>query len=394
MITVSAALDHLFGLIQPLDIEEVPLTAAFGRVLARPVIALRDQPPFAASAMDGYAIRAADARSRAKLVVAGQSVAGRAAGHALLPGQAFRIFTGAPLPDGADCVVIQEDVEATGDTVSLGPVAAGFGPGANVRPIGNDFASGAELSAPRRLSAADIALLAAMHQPRIPVFRRPDVALIATGDELVTPGDPPGNDQIAASNSYGLHAMLTGLGARPRLLPIAPDNLSALDQAFSLARGADLIVTIGGASVGDHDLVALAATHAGLDLAFHKVAMRPGKPLMAGRLHGAALLGLPGNPVSAMVCGHVFLGPMIRVLTGLPAAPAPRRTATLASPLPPNGPREHYLRARRQGDAVAAFARQDSSLLTLLAEADCLIVQPTSDPARPAGASVEVIDLT
>jgi len=392
MITVAAALDHLFGLVAPLVIEDVPLTAASGRVLARPMVALRDQPPFAASAMDGYAVRAADARPGASLQLAGQSAAGRRADHILAPGHAIRIFTGAPLPDGADCVIIQEDVTAEAGRITLGP-AAEPSPGANIRPPGNDFRAGATLGAPRRLTPADIALLAAMHHPRVPVFRQPQVALIATGDELVTPGDEPGPDQIAASNSYGLHALLTALGARPRLLPIARDTLPALDQAFALAGDADLIVTIGGASVGDHDLVARAAARAGMEPAFHKVAMRPGKPLMAGRLQGTALLGLPGNPVSAMVCGHVFLAPMIRVMSGLPAAPTPRRTATLAAALPANGPREHYLRARHQDGRVAAFSRQDSSLLTLLSQADCLIVQPASDPGRPAGAPVEIIDL-
>jgi molybdopterin molybdotransferase len=393
MITVAEALDRLFALVAPLGAEDVPLTAALGRVLARPLAAARDQPPFAAAAMDGYAIRAADARPGAQLALVGESVAGRRAEAALGPGQAIRIFTGAPLPEGADLIVIQEDVTRNGATVILGP-AADFGPGANIRPAGNDFRAGTLVAAPRRLTPADIALLAAMHHARLPVTRRPDVALIATGDELVTPGEVPGPDQIAASNSYGLHALLTALGAAPRLLPIARDNLGAFDQAFALARGADLIVTIGGASVGEHDLVARAAAGAGMEAAFHKVAMRPGKPLLAGRLGETALIGLPGNPVSAMVCGHVFMAPMVRVLLGLPAAPAPRVAATLTAPLSPNGPREHYLRARAEGQGVAPFPRQDSSLLTVLAAADCLIVQPAGDPGRPAGAMVEVLPLS
>jgi molybdopterin molybdotransferase len=393
MITVAEALDRLFALVSPLGVEEVPLTAALGRVLARSLAASRDQPPFAAAAMDGYAIRSADARPGARLTLVAEAAAGRRAGVDLCPGEAIRIFTGAPLPKGADLVVIQEDTAREGDAVILGP-AADLAPGSNIRPAGNDFRAGAEVSAPRRLGPADIALLAAMHHARLPVTRRAEVALIATGDELVTPGEAPGPDQIAASNSYGLHALVTALGARARLLPIARDDLSALDQAFALARGADLVVTIGGASVGDHDLVARAAAGAGMEPAFHKVAMRPGKPLLAGRLGGTALLGLPGNPVSAMVCGHVFLAPMIRVLHGLPAAPAPRLSATLVTALPANGPREHYLRARRDGPGVAPFPRQDSSLLTVLAAADCLIVQPAGDPGRPAGAMVEIVPLT
>ena len=394
MISVAEALARLFDLVAPLGTEEVPLTAALGRVLARPLVASRDQPPFAAAAMDGYAIRSADARPGARLALAGEAAAGRPAALPCGPGQAIRIFTGAALPAGADLIVIQEDVTREGGEVILGP-AADLAAGANIRPAGNDFRAGATLGAPRRLTPADIALIAAMNHARLPVTRRPDVALIATGDELVTPGEEPGPDRIAASNSYGLHALLTALGARPRLLPIARDDLAALDQAFALARGADLIVTIGGASVGDHDLVARAAAGAGMEPAFHKVAMRPGKPLLAGRLGGSALLGLPGNPVSAMVCGHVFLAPMVRVLLGLPAAPAPRASATLATALPPNGPREHYLRARRDSAGRATpFPRQDSSLLTVLAEADCLIVQPPGDPGQPAGATVPILPLT
>jgi molybdopterin molybdotransferase len=393
MIPVAEALDHLFALVSPLATEDVPLTAAMDRVLARPVSARRDQPPFAASAMDGYALRSADARPGARLTVTGESAAGRRADIAPGPGEAIRIFTGAPVPPGADLVVIQEDVTRDRTIITLGPGAA-TAPGANIRPAGNDFRTGATLAAPRRLSPADIALAAAMGHARLPVTRAPDVALIATGDELIPPGEDPGPDQIPASNSYGLHALLTALGARPRLLPIARDDLASLDQAFAMARGADLIVTIGGASVGDHDLVARAAQAAGMEPTFHKVAMRPGKPLMAGRLRGTALLGLPGNPVSAMVCGHVFMAPMIQALLGLPPAPAPRRLAPLAIPLPANGPREHYLRARRGPDGVIPFSRQDSSLLTLLSEADCLLVQPPGDPARAAGTSVEIIELS
>lgn len=392
MITVSEALDRLFALVSPLDVEEVPLTDAQGRVLARPIVARRDQPPYAASAMDGYAICASDARPGATLAVTGQSAAGQRSGSTVTPGTAIRIFTGAPVPPGADLVVLQEDVIRSDDSIVITD-KTDTSTGANIRPAGNDFRAGATLSAPRRLSPADIALAAAMGHARLTVTRRPDVALIATGNELVQPGEDPGPDQIAASNSYGLHALLTRLGAQPRLLPIARDDLDSLAQSFAFARGADLIVTIGGASVGDHDLVARAAAAAGMEPTFHKVAMRPGKPLMAGRLQGTALLGLPGNPVSAMVCGTIFMSPMVRVLQGLPATPASRLPATLDAPLPPNGPREHYLRARRTRTGVTPFQRQDSSLLTLLAEADCLIVQPASDPGRAAGQPVDIIEI-
>ncbi len=391
MITVSEALDRLFGLVAPLDVEVVPLTAAQGRVLARPIAARRDQPPFPASAMDGYAISAADARPGATLTVTGESVAGQRSTATVTPGTAIRIFTGAPVPKGADLVILQEDVIRSGISIVITDKTDTVA-GANIRPAGNDFRNGATLTAPRLLSPADIALAAAMGHARLTVTRRPDVALIATGNELVQPGEDPGPDQIAASNSYGLHALLTRLGALPRLLPIARDDLDSLAQSFVFARGADLIVTIGGASVGDHDLVARAAAAAGMDPTFHKVAMRPGKPLMAGRLQGSALLGLPGNPVSAMVCGTIFMSPMVRVLQGLPAAPAARRPAILDTALPPNGPREHYLRARRTPTGVSPFQRQDSSLLSLLSQADCLIVQPVNDPGRDAGQSVDIID--
>jgi molybdopterin molybdotransferase len=227
----------------------------------------------------------------------------------------------------------------------------------------------------------------------VPVVRRPIVAVIATGDELVQPGETPGNDQIIASNSYGLAALIEELGAQARLLPIARDNLASLELAFDLAADADLILTIGGASVGDHDLVGDAAQAKGMQRAFYKVAMRPGKPLMAGRIGDAAMIGLPGNPVSAMVCGHVFVAPVIRKMLGLGAHPAPRETHKLAKDVPANGPREHYMRAHLGTDGVTIFARQDSALLTVLADANCLAVRPKDDPARQAGADIEIIRL-
>jgi molybdopterin molybdotransferase len=221
------------------------------------------------------------------------------------------------------------------------------------------------------------------------------VAILSTGDELVMPGEAPGPDQIFAANAFGLYSLLRQEGARPRLLPIAPDRPEALAAAFDLAGDADLVLTIGGASVGDHDLVAPSAQAAGAELSFHKVAMRPGKPLLAGRFpDGRMLLGLPGNPVSAMVCGAVFLVPLIRAMQGLPARPAPRHLATLARPLPANGPREHYLRAERQADGtVRVFDRQDSSLLSVLAVADCLVVHPPAAPDMEAGDTVEIIEI-
>jgi molybdopterin molybdotransferase len=249
------------------------------------------------------------------------------------------------------------------------------------------------MAAPRRLRPADLALLAAMNVPAVRTARRPEVALIATGDELVLPGQVPGPDQIVASNVFGLRAMAEAEGARVRMPPIARDEPSALRAVLALAEGADVIVTVGGASVGERDLVAEVAREAGLELSFHRVAMRPGKPLMSGRLGEALLIGLPGNPVSAMVCGELFLRPVLRAIQGLPE-PLPRRlTATLAAPIAANGPREHYMRARVANGVITAFERQDSALLSVLAEANALLVRPVSDPPRAAGETVEYLPI-
>ena len=338
MIPVAQALDALFALTRTLDTEEVPLLRAAGRTLAGDVAARRTQPPFPASSMDGYALSGADPGARFRVI--GESAAGHRFDGAVGAGEAVRIFTGAPVPDGCDRVVIQEDVTREDDWITLGDR---LDPGPYIRPAGTDFAEGETLSAPRVLMPSDIALLAAMNVARVPVVRRPVVALIATGDELVQPGETPGPDQIVASNSYGLAALLGAHGAEVRMLPIARDTETSLSTILGLATDADLIVTIGGASVGDHDLVARVASAQGLERSFYKVAMRPGKPLMAGRLGSAALVGLPGNPVSAMVCGHVFLHPMLRSFLGLGQAPVPTRDAPLADVLAENGAREHYM---------------------------------------------------
>lgn len=233
-----------------------------------------------------------------------------------------------------------------------------------------------------------------MNIAEVPVARKPDIALISTGDELVMPGGTPGPDQIIASNTFGLKAMLEGLGAQVRILPIARDTHSSLRTAFSLAEGADLIVTIGGASVGDHDLVGEVAANLGMERSFYKVAMRPGKPLMAGRLGTSAMAGLPGNPVSAMVCGHIFLAPMVRAMLGLPPLQEVILSAPLAAPLEQNGPREHYMRATLTEDGqIRAFERQDSALLTVLAEADALLIRPPHDPPREIGETMSYLRL-
>jgi molybdopterin molybdotransferase len=390
MISVAEALDHLFALVDPLASENVALRDANRRVLATPQAARRTQPPFAASAMDGYAVRGAEIAAGKQFTVIGEAAAGHGFAGEIGKGEAVRIFTGAPLPEGTDHVIIQENVTRDGDLITLDNSANDT---SYVRPAGGDFKEGDLLGAPRRLTPSDIALLAAMNIASVPVTRKPVVALIATGDELVQPGETPGPDQIIASNSYGLAALIEDLGAGARILPIARDNTASLKLAFDLAKGADLIVTIGGASVGDHDLVGAVAQDKGLARSFYKVAMRPGKPLMAGRLGDAAMVGLPGNPVSAMVCGHIFLAPMLRKMLGMGAAPAPRRTAILTHDVDTNGPREHYMRAQIGTEGVTVFPRQDSSLLSVLSDANCLAIRPPHDRAREKGEPVEIITL-
>ncbi|KAA9009122.1 molybdopterin molybdotransferase MoeA [Histidinibacterium aquaticum] len=389
MITVAEALDALFALVRPTGTEEVPLVEAAGRYMPGPAVASRTQPPFSASAMDGYALRDADLAPGARLTVIGEAAAGRRFAGPCGPGQAVRIFTGAPMPEGADRVLIQEDAQVEKGVLT---VTGDYGTSFHVRPLGADFKAGDELS-PRWLRPGDIALLAAMNLPRVHVARRPVVALLPTGDELVQPGEDPGPDQIVASNSYGLHALLTAAGAEPRLLPIARDDANSLETAFGLAEDADLLVTIGGASVGDHDLVGPVAERLGMERSFYKVAMRPGKPLMAGRLGRQAVVGLPGNPVSAMVCGAIFLRPMIHASLGLPAQPLPRGTARLAASLPANGPREHYMRASLGPDGLTPAGSQDSALLSVLAESGALIVRPPGDPPRKQGETVDYVTI-
>ena len=384
MISYEDALAPLLALAEPLGDERVPLTEAAGRTLAKPVIAPRDQPPFAAASMDGYALRSVDAAPGARLAVAGESAAGRRWNGHLPDGACVRIFTGAPVPPGCDRVVIQEDVTRERDEIVIG---ADPDPGPYIRPAGWDFAAGARLAA-GPLTPARIALAAAMGATELTVARRPTVAILPTGDELVLAGEAPGPDEIVSSNGYGVAAMLRAAGAEPRLLPPAPDEREGLARAIDLTRGADLILTIGGASVGDHDLVGEVAGTLGLDRSFYKVAMRPGKPLMAGRMDGAAFVGLPGNPVSAMVCARVFGLPMIRRMLGQP--PEPAEWMPLAAPVEANGARRHFMRARIEGGAVRPMGRQDSSLLTVLSEADTLLVRPPHDPPRPAGHDVEV----
>lgn len=390
MITVAEALAKVLALAKLTDIETVPLRAAAGRVLAQPVQATRDQPPFAASSMDGYAICAEDFRTGAQLKVLGEAAAGDGFDGTITPGTAARIFTGAPVPQGASRVVIQEDVDAQGDHITIRETSE---TNAYIRPAGADFTAGQSLAAPQILSPQHIALLASMNIAEVPVRCQPVVALISTGSELMMPGEAPGPDQIIASNTFGLAAMLETAGAEIRLLPIAHDTLPALRTAFDLARGADLIVTIGGASVGDHDLVGDVAAELGMERAFYKIAMRPGKPLMAGRLDGAAMVGLPGNPVSAMVCGVIFLRPLLRAMLGLGAEPEPHQNAPLAHDIPANGPRAHYMRGVLKNGQLTVFERQDSALLTVLADANVLVLRAPNESAQSAGTLLPFVHL-
>lgn len=382
MISVAEALARTLALAGTPEPEEVGLDDALGRVLLEPALARLTQPPFDAAAMDGYAIRAADLPGPFR--VTGEAAAGRPWTGTAEPGTAIRIFTGAPVPPGFDRVVMQEATTRDGESLTVTDAA---GP-AHIRPRGLDFAEGDALAAGRHLTPADLGLLAAMNVPRVTVARRPRVAILAGGDELVAPGTDPAEGQIVSSNDIALAALVAEAGGLPRRLPIARDTEASLRASFAAAEGCNLIVSIGGASVGDHDLIGRVTEALGMERAFWRIAMRPGKPLVAGRLGGAAFLGLPGNPVSAVVCGVIFVQPLLRRMQGLATDPAPIR-ARLARDLPAEGPRQHYLRARlTPGDdlpLIDPFMDQDSARLRLLAEADALLIRPAGDPARKAG---------
>jgi molybdopterin molybdotransferase len=396
MLSVDEALAAVTAGVRPLPAQLVSIADALGRVLAADVAARRSQPPVAVSAMDGYAVRAEGAAvPPASFRLVGESAAGGGFAGTVGVGEAVRISTGAPLPEGADAIVPQEDVRRHGDRVE---VAAAVTAGRWIRPEGLDFCKGdVLLPAGRLLTARDIGLAAAMNVPWLTVRRRPRVAVLATGNEVAMPGDPLGPVQIASSNSLALCAYVAALGGEPANLGIAADDAASLKTALEAAVGADLLVTVGGASVGDHDLVRTALTDRGFDVAFHRVAMRPGKPLLFGRLGPLAVLGLPGNPVSVGVTAVVFLRPLMLALLGL-ADDGPHRQARLGRALAANDERQDYLRAdlvtAADGEAVATpFALQDSSMLTLLARADCLVVRPPHAPAAAAGDRVEILPL-
>ncbi len=365
-------------------------------MLAEPLVARTTQPPAAVSAMDGYAVRGSDvAHPPTSLTVIGEVAAGERFQGTLETGQAVRIFTGAPLPDGSDTIVIQEDVAREGDRICLGVATP---TGRYVRPKGLDFAAGeTAIPAGRRLTARDLGLAAAMDHPWLPLHRRPRVAILATGDEVVLPGAPRGGSQIVSSNAFSLSALVESEGGIPVNLGIAPDRGDALQELARGAAGCDLLVTTGGASVGKHDLVRSALADSGLELDFWRIAMRPGKPLLFGSLAGTPLLGLPGNPVSTLVCGLIFLRPILRRLQALPTEPKTQK-ATLGKDLPENDRREDYLRSRvtwdEEGKAtVFPFERQDSSMLAILSAADALAVRPPHAPAAKAGEDIRILHL-
>lgn len=399
LMPVSDALAAVLAGVEPLPEEMVVLEAAWHRVLARDVAARRTQPPLAMSAMDGYAVRAADAaKIDTQLNVIGEVAAGRPFAGTVGAGEAVRIFTGGVVPDGADAVVIQEDTVADGKRITIKGAAVA---GRHIRPAGIDFTEGdVLLRKGARLTERDLALAAGMNHPQLAVRRRPKVAILATGDELVMPGTTPGHGQIVYSNGYALHALASSEGADTIDLGIATDTLSATTAGIRRARdcGADILVTTGGASVGDHDLVQQALRDEGTSMAFWKIAMRPGKPMMNGRLGAMRVIGLPGNPVSSYVCGFLFMVPLIRALSGRSVVHHRRERAVLGRDVGANDQREDYLRARldvRDDGTLIALPvnHQDSSLLANLAAAQVLLVREPFAPKAEAGTSCEVLRL-
>ena len=396
---VTEALAAVLAGADPLPEEIIALDDAHHRVLARDIAALRTQPPQAMSAMDGYAVRSVDAsRVAAALKVIGEVAAGRPFEKAVGAGEAVRIFTGGVIPDGADAVVIQEDTVIEGPGITLTEPAM---PGRHIRPAGVDFRKGDVLLAGgTRLTDRDLSLAAAMNHPDLAVRRRPKVAILATGDELVMPGSNPGPGQIVYSNGYALRALARDEGADVIDLGIAADTVEATTQGIRRARdsGADVLVTTGGASVGDHDLVKRSLEAEGVAMAFWRIAMRPGKPMMHGRLGAMRVIGLPGNPVSSYVCGFLFLVPLIRQLSGRSVVDHAREMALLGRDVTANDQREDYLRARlevRDDRALIAtpVSHQDSSLLGNLAAARALVIRPPYAPAAAAGSVCDVLRL-
>jgi molybdopterin molybdotransferase len=392
MMSVDEARRKILETLQPVGEETVSLSAAYGRVLAKNVVARVTQPPADVSAMDGFALRTADISAGARLKVIGEAPAGHPFGGVVGPGEAIRLFTGSVVPAGADTILIQENGVFADGWLTVTQAA---GAGRHIRAAGQDFVAG-EVLLPkgRRLSSRDVGLAAAGNFPWLAVHRRPRIAILATGDEISLPGEAIGAGGVVSSNAHALAAMVAEAGAEAAILPIAGDSLAAMAQAAEATRGADMLVTTGGVSVGAYDHVQAGLEAQGMVLDFWKIAMRPGKPLMFGRLADMPVLGLPGNPVSAFVCALLFLHPAIDVLAGLPGAAPVLTRAVLGAALPANDSREDFLRAMlSDAGVVTPFPKQDSGMLKTLARAEALIRRLPHDPARAAGDVVEILRL-
>ncbi len=398
LMPVAEALQRVLAEAKPLPAEMVPLNDALDRVLTQDLKALRTQPPAANSAMDGYAVRAQDvAQAPVTLTVIGEVAAGHPFGGEIGPKQVARIFTGGVMPKGSDTVVIQEQTARDGDKVTIQKPAA---KGRNVRGQGIDFSKDQILlHKGRRLTGRDLMLAAAMNHPRLSVHRRPKVAVLGTGDELVPPGSSPKPGEIVYSNGFGLMALIRSEGAEVSDLGIARDRVEDIAKAIRQARDsdADILLTSGGASVGEHDLVQKALASEGLQLSFWRVALRPGRPMMHGRLGGMQVLGVPGNPVSSYVCAFLFLVPLIRTLSGRSDVEPQPQPATLGQDMPANDERADYLRATIErgpnGPIATPLPAQDSSLMAPLAQADCLLIRPPNAPFAPAGSPCVILKL-
>ena len=402
LLPVSDALAKILAAASPIaEVETLPLRESFGRTLARDLVSTRTQPPFDVSAMDGYARRAADvATPEKRVLLSGESAAGRGFAGEVKPGECVRIFTGAPIPKGADAILIQEDATIEGAMIGARePLRVGQ----HIRVAGVDFREGeVGLQAGVRMGPAELALAAAMNHPLVPVTRKPRVAILATGDELVMPGETPGPDQIVCSNPFAVASYVEGAGGEPIDLGIAGDEFAALERGIAEAREAkaDILVTLGGASVGDHDLVQSALTKEGMELGFWRIAMRPGKPLIHGRLGEMHIMGLPGNPVSSIVCSLIFLIPLVRKLCGdLNAGANLTQPAILGADMKANDQRQDYLRATLSTDGegrivATPHALQDSSLLSIFSRSQALLIRPPHAPAAKAGEACRILRLS
>ena len=381
MISFEHALSKLLFLANKIDVEEVNLEEAYSRILANDAISSRDQPPFDASSMDGYALKKIDKLPNKKLSVVGKVAAGNSFKGTIEKGEAVRIFTGAPIPSGANSILIQEDAEELGNFIKIRQKVE---KNDFIRKKGCDYKTGnILLKKGKILSSFDIALLASMNLPLLKVTRRPRVSIISTGDELVVPGNLPKNNQIVASNTYGLKALLNKWGAISHILPIARDNKTSLEKALDLAVPADLVITIGGASVGDHDHVSEVFSKIKVKHSFYKVAMRPGKPILAGKNNNTIFVGLPGNPVSALVCAHLFLKPLIGKMLGTSELNNIEKKGLLQNNLLENGARKHFMRAFLKNGNLVVSKKQDSSLLSVLQKANASVIrQPNEAPAK------------